>query len=307
MPPFDIVYVLGNGSRWSNNEIRFSIRSVFRNLTGIGKIVIVGQRPEGLKDYLHIDHPDEFGPTNADGNIIRKVLRACSDPRVSDKFLFINDDHIIMRASRVHSIPSFHKGDMTTYPEGYWKLNPWRERLHRTLIALQEQNLTTLHFDCHTPIILEKGKFIDAMTRFDYASGIGLTMKSLYGNIHCAKAPCLEQQKKTVFKHFTIDQLQQRFEKASFLSFNDDGLNDSLRVFLHQNFRLPSPLETGPMEDKIIEIYIACRESLSYGYALETYLKYSKNNNLKMLFKSDRNNRFDNKLKYLLEQKLIDL
>jgi len=307
MKPIDIVYVLGTGSGWSDNEIRFSLRSVFKNLPNIGQIFIVGEKPAGLKGFIHIDHPDEFPSNNADGNIIRKVLRTCQDPRLSEKFLFINDDHIIMKPMRADRIPPFHKGDMKSFHLDYFGLNEWRKSLYKTMITLEQQNLPTLHFDCHTPIIFEKEKFVDAMSRFDYGEGIGLTMKSLYGNIHYPNAPCLDGQKKTAFRFYTLGQLQQRFERASLLSFNDDGLNDSLKVFLHQNFQLPSPLETGPMEDKIIEIYIACRESLSYTYALETYLKYSKNNNLKMLFKSDRNNRFDNKLKYLLEQKLINL
>ncbi|MFA5815740.1 MAG: hypothetical protein WC865_09000 [Bacteroidales bacterium] len=117
--------------------------------------------------------------------------------------------------------------------------------------------------------------FIDAMSRFDYASGIGLCMKSLYGNIYCPDAPCLAEQKKTVFKCYTLDELNLRFEKPILLSFNDQGMNDSLKIFLYQNFSLPSPLETCLMEDRIIEIY--------------------------------RANRFENKLKYLLEQKLTGL
>ncbi|MFA5815861.1 MAG: hypothetical protein WC865_09615 [Bacteroidales bacterium] len=108
MKPIDIVYVLGTGSSWSDNEIRFSLRSVFKNLTNIGQIFIVGERPDGLKGFLHIDHPDEFPSTNADGNIIRKVLQACKDPRVSEKFLIINDDHIIMKPMRAEKIPPFH-------------------------------------------------------------------------------------------------------------------------------------------------------------------------------------------------------
>ncbi|MFA5816200.1 MAG: hypothetical protein WC865_11320 [Bacteroidales bacterium] len=307
MKPIDIVYVLGTGSGWSDNEIRFSLRSVFKNLTNIGQIFIVGEKPAGLKGFIHIDHPDEFSSINADANIIRKVLRACQDPRVSEKFLFINDDHIIMKPMRADRMPPFHKGDMKSFHLDYFSFNEWRKRLYKTMIALEEQNLPTLHFDCHTPIIFEKEKFIEAMSRFDYASGIGLCMKSLYGNIYYPDAPCLAEQKKTVFKSYTLDELNLRFEKPILLSFNDQGLNDSLKIFLYQNFSLPSPLETCILEDRIIEIYRASRESFSYELARDTYLKHFKNNNMKAVFISDRANRFENKLKYLLEQKLTGL
>jgi len=307
MKPIDIVYVLGTGSKWSNNEIRFSLRSVFKNLTNIGQIFIVGEKPSGLKGFIHIDHPDEFSSTNADGNIIRKVLRACQDPRVSEKFLFINDDHIIMKPMRADRIPPFHKGDMKSFQLDYFNLNEWRKRLFKTMITLEEQNLPTLHYDCHTPIVFEKEKFINVMNRFDYASGIGLCMKSLYGNIHYPDAPCLTEQKKTVFKSYTLDELNLQFEKPMLLSFNDQGLNDSLKIFLYQNFSLPSPLETCLKEDRIIEIYRASRESFSYEFARDTYMKHFKNNKIKEMIITDRDNRFENKLKYLLEQKLTGL
>jgi len=109
MKPLDIVYVLGTGSNWSDNETRFSIRSIFKNLTDVGHIFIVGEKPDGLVNFTHIDHPDEFPSTNADGNIIRKVLRACLDPRVSEKFLFMNDDHIILRPFSIRH-PSLSQG-----------------------------------------------------------------------------------------------------------------------------------------------------------------------------------------------------
>jgi len=91
------------------------------------------------------------------------------------------------------------------------------------------------------------------------------------------------------------------------MAFNDDGLNDSLKIFLYQNFREPSSLETSPIDDKIIDIYIAARESNSYEMAVDTFVRYFKNENIKNMIARDRNSRFENKVKYLLEQKLKDL
>jgi hypothetical protein len=193
---------------WNNNEIRFSIRSVYQYLEGFGKIYIVGEKPDFLEGRIHIQHPDEFSPENADGNIIRKVLRACQDPSVSEKFLFMNDDHLFLKETRVAEIPPFHKGDMNSFPQHYYGMNPWRKRLYLNKLALEKYGLPTLHYDCHTPAIFEKKKFIDAMSRFDYASGIGLTMKSLYGNIYYPKAPLLAGEKRILFSFFKIQQLE---------------------------------------------------------------------------------------------------
>ena len=247
MQPIDIVFVLGTGSNWSNNEIRFSIRSLYKYLEGFGKIFIVGEKPDFLEGCLHIQHPDEFSPENADGNIIRKVLRACQDSRISEKFLFINDDHIFLRKTNAGAIPPFHKGDMKDFPQHYFGLNPWRKRLYLTKLALENQGLTTLHYDCHTPILFEKEKFIADMSSFDYDTGIGLTMKSLYGNIHYPQEPLLANEKKTVFTFHKLAQMEALMQHPFLLAFNDQGLNDSLKVFLYQQFREPSPLETIPL------------------------------------------------------------
>ena len=307
MKKIDLVYVLGTGSNWNNNEIRFSIRSVHQYLEGFGKIFIVGEKPDFLEGCIHIQHPDEFSPENADGNIIRKVLRACQDPRVSEKFLFMNDDHLFLKETRVAEIPPFHKGDMNSFPQHFYGMNPWRKRLYLTKLALEKQGLPTLHYDCHTPVIFEKKKFIEAMSRFDYASGVGLTMKSLYGNIYYPKAPLLAGEKRTLFSFYKIQQLEAMLQHAFLLAFNDQGLNDSLKVFLYQKFREPSPLETIPIQDKIIDICIAAREPVSYQMVMDTYIKYFKNSNIQGMLSIDRNSRFENKIRYLLEKQLADL
>jgi hypothetical protein len=89
MENIDVVYVLGTGSKWKNNELRFSLRAIEKNLTGYRDIYVIGENPGFLQNVIHIPYPDEL-PGNADGNIARKVLRACREKKLSDNFLFIN-------------------------------------------------------------------------------------------------------------------------------------------------------------------------------------------------------------------------
>ena len=53
----DLVYVLGKGSRWQDNELRFSLRSVSKNLSNVGQIFIVGQIPDFVKNCVHVPVP----------------------------------------------------------------------------------------------------------------------------------------------------------------------------------------------------------------------------------------------------------
>ena len=204
METVDVVYVLGTGSNWNNNEIRFSLRAIEKNLKNVGNIFIIGEKPEWIQNVIHIYHPDEYGPKNADGNIITKVLAACNDERLSDDFLFINDDHLVLQPVAAADVPSLHHGDMTHFAPDYWTLNYWRGRLKCTMQVLREHNYTTLHFDCHTPIVFNKHLFPEIMGRFNYSEGVGYTMKSLYGNVMYPDGEFLTDQKKKIFKKSKI-------------------------------------------------------------------------------------------------------
>ena len=310
MEKVDVVYVLGSGSGWKNNEIRFSLRSIEKNGINAGKIFVVGEKPEFLsKKVIYIHVSDIFNPNvNADGNIITKVLAACADKRLSDDFLFINDDHILLKPVDLHDVPAFHKGDMNLFPATHWALNYWRGRLKRTMETLNDKGLTAYHFDCHTPILFNKILFPEVMAGFDYKDGIGLTMKSLYGNsVYSESGKLLEGEKKTVFKNFTIEQLNKRLEQCGFMSFNDDGLNKSLKVWLYKRFTVISKWETTEAEDKIIEMIRWRDNGKDYYEGVRIVEKYLHGSNLVRMFRMGKTESLQKKLEYKLTNAISEL
>ena len=104
----DVVYVIGKGSNWRDNELRFSLINISKNGSGIRNVFIVGERPDYLKNIIHIPASDIFDPAvNADGNIITKVLAACWDKRLGENFLFINHDHLVLKPVNIRSCSGF--------------------------------------------------------------------------------------------------------------------------------------------------------------------------------------------------------
>ena len=300
----DVVYPIGKGSSWKNNELRFSLRSIEKFGINVGKIFIVGELPDFLsgEDIIHIKADDIFNPqVNADGNIIHKVLAACADNRLSEDFLFINDDHILLKPTVLKEIPNFHKGDMRTFPDSYWTINHWRKRLKNTMDILIEKGASTLHFDCHTPIVINRKAFTDMISHFNYQEGIGFTMKSIYGNyLEPENNKLLTNEKKTVFKGLDEAQLNSRLLDCSFLAFNDSGLNQHLKIFLYQEFPDASRWETGDIEDKTIEIYRWVHGDRNYLKGVNLFEKYLKVTNLIKLFKEGENDFLRKKLAYKL-------
>lgn len=242
--PTDVLYVLGSGSTWGDSELRFSLRSIHRNLRGMGRVFIVGECPAWARGVVHIPASDIHpSGVNADGNIIHKVLTACATGLLSDRFLFINDDHIVLRDMDVASVPNFHKGDMTAYPDSYWGRNYWRGRLKRTRDTLTGRGHTAYHYDCHTPILMEREEFMGIMACYDHATGAGLCMKSLYANTARVQGTRLKGQKVAVYRQHTADELRKLLAEASFLAFNDNALGNGMKEFLRQTFPTPSPYE----------------------------------------------------------------
>jgi hypothetical protein len=210
--------------------------------------------------------------------------------------MFINDDHIIISPVEVSEIQPYHKGDMREFPEKFWNDNNWRKRLKRTMNMLIERGYPCFHFDCHTPILFNKALFIDAMSRFDYETGIGYTMKSLYGNvIHSEDGLLLSVEKKTVFSHYTYRQLVERVKGATYLSFNDSGINAGLKKYLSTNFPEPSKYETGNVLDIYIEI-MHYQRTRDYREGLAIFAKYFQKRNMSRLMSLNETPMLRNKM-----------
>jgi hypothetical protein len=300
----DVVYVLGTGSNWRNNEIRFSLRSVDKNLKGIGKIWIVGKKPPFVKNVNHVPYPDELA-NNADGNIIRKVLRVCQEESLTENFLFINDDHLIMKEVMAGEIPPYRKMDMANLPDEYFQDNSWRGRLWRTKNILLKMGYTAYHFDCHVPIVFNKKIFPEVISKFNYEKDTGYTMKSLYGNVIHPDAPELKGRKVVIFRPYVLSDIKDKVKGRAFVAFNDDGLKVQLKEWLYRQFPEPCRFEILSEEDpffKIIRWVISDEKDFITGCQL--FDKYGKSKKTKKyLSKGESKARYmklDHKIKELL-------
>jgi len=169
------VIPLGRGSKWNNNELKYSLRSA-----NYSELWLVGEKPEWI-NCNHIPHQDGGAPTL---NIWNKVRKACLNPEVSDPFLFANDDYFYLRP-----IPE-------DYPYYYGDLrgnNTYKKIAHYTMAILRKAGMTDYFYDVHRPMIIHKELFLAAYSYFEFhlKIGHGLVMKSCYGNfaevnpVHC--------------------------------------------------------------------------------------------------------------------------
>src|SRR5687767_1481800 len=171
----DAVYILGKGSSWHDLELLYSLRSLADYVAGIDRVFVVGARPRWLTNVIHIPQGDPH--KCKERNIAEKVLSACLDPRLSEKFLFLNDDHLALAPMPADDIPAWRGGDLKTLADKLTGGN-YRLAMYNTINRLKERGLSTWNFDIHTPMVMERAKFIGVMASYNWSERF--VLKSLY-------------------------------------------------------------------------------------------------------------------------------
>ncbi len=172
----DIVYTLGKGSTWNDNELRYSLRSVEKYLRNYRNIYIVGERPYWLQNIIHIPEEDSG---HGSWNIANKILVACASKYLSQKFIFFNDDFFLLQEVDALNYPYYFDRYLTNHLHVY-NVNWYNDYIIETNNVLQENGLATKYFDIHNPIIYDKDLFPETILKFDFNKK--LVIKSIYCN-----------------------------------------------------------------------------------------------------------------------------
>jgi hypothetical protein len=170
----DLVYTLGKGSEWDDNEIRYSLRSVEANLPH-RKIIVVGDMPDFLQNVIHVPVKD---PTNYKSfNTLYKMKVACRSKKISDDFVLMNDDFFVMKP--IDKIPYYHKGYLKNTVKNFeYPGSRYFGTLNRTANLLGNGR----DFELHCPFIFNKQKFLKLFEVFDLSAGY--VYRSVYADYH---------------------------------------------------------------------------------------------------------------------------
>jgi hypothetical protein len=171
----DIVYALGTGSTWDNNELRYSLRSIEKHLKNYNRVFIIGECPGWIQNVIHIPHSDGDGHER---NIMNKIKRACQIEDISDFFMFLNDDHFFLQDMNAMSYPYFYNTSLVNKIAAR-RDDYYRKVLYYTWCAFRDE--TSYNFDIHCPILYNKHKFPEVMNYYDWDK-YEFVIKSLYCN-----------------------------------------------------------------------------------------------------------------------------
>lgn len=165
-------------SKYNYIDLRYALRSIEKHLKGYGDIYIVGGRIPKFKNLKYIPAVDDRSSKFKERNIYRKIVKACNTPSISEDFLFMNDDHFLLKDFEADKFPFYHKGELIDSMAK--NTGNYRKTLNHTKKLLTEANLPTLNFDTHCPIIYNKQYFLHTFTNINWNLYYGYGIKTLY-------------------------------------------------------------------------------------------------------------------------------
>ena len=171
----DIIIPLGNGSTHGNDELRYLLRSMEKNLKGYDRVFLVTQCcPDWIQNVTVVDIPDKYSH-NKDANLHLKTLETVRMHDVK-RFVWLSDDNAFLRPIHVSDIPVIHNHRPNAYFYGE-DATKWRNRVRNTLEWAKSRGIDLPHtYECHCPQVFDGVALLEGMKDVDYVSEPGLTI-----------------------------------------------------------------------------------------------------------------------------------
>lgn len=173
----DVVYFVKNSP--SNEELRFSLRSVERNFPH-RKVWIFGGKPDGIT-------PDEFVPIRQIGNTkwekVRNMLVKCCETKgVSEDFFLFNDDFFVMQPIKEYQPifdGSIYKRIVQVEGRNYDKPTAYTAQLRKMVHELERYcpDAPMNNYAVHMPILINNEKALCVLKKFQSPM-----FRTIYGN-----------------------------------------------------------------------------------------------------------------------------
>lgn len=238
----DLVYLLGNGSKWDNNELRYSLRSVEKHFTNVGKVWVVGEMPMWLRNATQIPYREL--PNQAAINIAGKIFRVAQHFAVSTEFMLMSDDYFILRDFDAERFPLYHQGWLADQIKELPKSNYYKAVLENTVVYLKKNSLQTVNYNVHMPMIMDK----DTVTAAIPVSSLKpIASKSVYGNYCYTDIPCSRQLQKIkdvkLRNKMQYDEIKAEIQGWPCFSTGNHMLNGAMKQFIDDLYPLKSRFE----------------------------------------------------------------
>lgn len=236
MSYYDVVYFVKDTER--NEELKYSLRSLEQNWK-YNKVWFCGGCPSDLE-------PDKKLRFKQKGlnkwEKVRNSLRiACENPEITEDFWLFNDDFYLLKPYKRNIKPQYN-GEITDYintivSKHGGSHSEYTSRLLQTIKTLEKAGCTTLNYEVHKPMLINKQRAIEVMDKFPGVGGF----RSLYGNYYKIGGVDNHDMKIRVLAYDKIDLVENNW---GFLSTSDKSFRDGVvGSFVREKFTERSRFE----------------------------------------------------------------
>lgn len=211
----DIVYSLS--SNYTGEELKYSLRSLV-NMPH-DKVYFVGGCPSWAKNIVHI-------PTEQTGtkwqNVPRNLITVCKDERVSENFIYFNDDFFVLEklknsARDLNLYNSTVQSVLDKLNQRHSTPTNYMVGMAQTQALLKELGKAEpLSYELHVPFVFNKDNYVRMFDIEGVRAIDVLHYRSLYGNLYLTGGKDMRDVKVTARKGFDG-------KPGAFLSCSNDG------------------------------------------------------------------------------------
>lgn len=181
----DVVYTVKPDD--SNEELRYSLRSLSNIGDFSGRVFIAGYKPSWLKNVIHVPNFQTMRKSkykNAKSN----WQKVNAHPELSQEYIYMNDDFFVMKP--IKEVPVLHNGDQDEFIERYLKIGSkayvqgaitTKHVVHRMGVGGKLKN-----YELHVPMVFDKTKrkALSLLMREANPEGKNTHFRTAYGNYY---------------------------------------------------------------------------------------------------------------------------
>jgi hypothetical protein len=248
----DAVYLFRHSTR-ADEEIRFSLRSIARNMPYLRKVWIFGDRPRFISEDTNLI---ECVPWETVAWIIRARLPvrnfflqcslAAMHPEVDHEFFVFCDDFIVLERAPQQMLRAIrYVEDMSRVKSR--GVGAWKEQLWRTYELLKRFGYGSINYESHTPYFFTKKQVFEAYRDLcDFVTEdirYGMTgPTAIYNHAHKRQRfPVINRGEEGLYAGFhgkpaSYDEVVKACKSRLFLNFDDDGYGVDVHRYLCERF-----------------------------------------------------------------------
>jgi len=228
-------------------ELLYAIRSLEKNFRQDFKVVVIGDAEDWFNDEV-INIAADRVSENPQVDTLHKLKLAIADVRVSDSFVWMNDDIYTISPTLLADIQILTAQGKLAYIPDSTKV--YEVNRNKTIHCLNELSLPDHNYDTHTPFFFEKEKLVYLFESIEDLNSEGLLLPSIYFNFYFPDH--LPAQIDGITGNYMLRLVSKNTDPGAFkkyivgkkfLNNSELGYNDLLVKFLESNFSEKSEFE----------------------------------------------------------------